>query len=157
MRANGTILINYLSEIKEIIDWYRKCTHRITVAYVCAGVRALLRSLTFFYPIEARSTPQVLDFADENAFKSYLPIHDWGKYGDLKNLNINYHIPSEQELKHALDFVQFYIKQSIENLNQKSTSMHKDERLREMTFIYNIIVGSARMLRRAGNPVSNKL
>jgi proteasome activator subunit 4 len=155
MRANGNILLNYVDQIKDIIDWYRKCTHKLTVAYLCAGVRQFLRSLTFFYATESRSTSQCLDFENENIFKQYLPVRDWGKYGDLNNLNINYHIPNEIELRTAIDFVQFYIQQSIENLNKNSNNMHKDERFRELSFIYNIIVGSARLLRRADSPVNN--
>ena len=154
MRANGNILLNYVDKIKDIIDWYRKSTHKFTVAYLCAGVRQFLRSLTFIYSNELRSTVQSLEFEDENAFKQYLPVRDWGKYGDLNNLNINFHIPSENELKTAIEFVQFYIQQSIDNLRKNSTNMHKDERFKELSLIYNLITGSARLLRRADSPVN---
>ena len=153
MRVEGTILINYVNKIKDIINWYKNCTHKITIAYLCSGVRQFLRSLTFLYPLEIRSTVQSLDFSDENLFKTYLPIRDWGKMGDLLNVNANFHIPNETELRIAIDFVQSYVDLSINRLAEKSTEMHKDERFRVLSFIYNLLVGSARLLRRPNRPI----
>jgi proteasome activator subunit 4 len=122
---------------------------------MCAGTRHLLRSLTFFYALEQQSTTQSLNFTDENLFKAYLPIRDWGKNGDLNNLNVSYHIPNEDELKIAVDFVQTYVQISINYLNDKSNLIHKDDRFRELQFMYNLLVGSARLLKRPNRPIVN--
>ena len=41
-----------------------------------AGVHQFLRSLTFFYATESRSTVNCFDFENEKIFKQYLPVRD---------------------------------------------------------------------------------
>lgn len=154
LRADGTILLNYIEQIKDIINWYMECTHKITIQYLCSAIRHLLRSLTFLYSKESRLTCQNYDFTDINVFKTQLPIRDWGRHGDLNTLNVTFHIPNDNELKTCISIVQTYTNIIMNNLETKGDAIHKDDRYRELQLLYNFIVGSARLLKRAKRPSS---
>ncbi len=154
VKADGTILLDYTSQVEECLIWFKKCKHKQTMQYVCWSIISFLRSLTMYYPTETRSTPQILDFDDPESFKAHLPTRDWGKHGDLHNLNLKFHEPNTAELKYALDFTLRYTNSILDFLKSDNSCLSKDERHMELCLLHGIIVGASRILKRADAPIN---
>ena len=58
-----------------------------------AVLNNLLRSLSTVHPTDYRSIPDTYD----PSLSQYLPIRDWGKPGDIDNLQMKWHVPSAEE------------------------------------------------------------
>jgi len=77
----------------------------------------------------------------------------------LFRLNIDYHIPSVEELTVAIDFTDLELNNSIDfltksillNTDDQLTSTTKEERSRELTYINFVIYGASKLLKRPTN------
>lgn len=83
--------------------------------YLFAGaiLNNLLRSLTTVYPTDYRSVPEGYD----RPLSEYLPIRDWGKPGDMNNLQINWHTPTKDERLLAEKILARYLEENLKKLN----------------------------------------
>ncbi len=85
-------------------------------------------------------------------------VKDWGIYISLSDLSFTYHIPSSQELKLVIRLVENALNQSISFLSKSilheklasNLNVSKEENYRELNFIYHILYGSSRLLKRPG-------
>ena len=86
-------------------------------------------------------------------------MKDWACTGDLFRLNIDYHIPSVEELSIAIDFtdrelnksIDFLTKSILLNTDNQLNNSTKEERTRELTYINFIIYGASKLLKRPTN------
>lgn len=89
-------------------------------------------------------------------FTKHLSVRDWACTGDLLKLNIDYHIPTVDELSIAIQFTDTQLNYSIDFLT-KSVILNdlaltsKEERTSELTFINFIIYGASKLLKRPSN------
>jgi hypothetical protein len=67
---------------------------------------------------------------------------------EFDKLQPQFHIPSAEEVDFSCEFVETFIYQELTLLNDKSSDMSNDERLRSLTLILFIIVGFLRMVPR---------
>jgi hypothetical protein len=67
---------------------------------------------------------------------------------EFDKLQPQFHIPSAEEVDFACEFVETFIYQELTLLNDKSSDMSNDERLRSLTLILFISVGFLRMVPR---------
>jgi hypothetical protein len=67
---------------------------------------------------------------------------------EFDKLQPQFHIPSAEEVDFACDFVETFIYPELTLLNEKSSEISKDERLRSLTLIYFIAIGCLRMVPR---------
>ncbi|CAF4255170.1 unnamed protein product, partial [Adineta steineri] len=63
-------------------------------------------------------------------------------------LQVKFHVPNEDEVDFACEFVETFIYPELELLNEKCSKMSNDERLRSLTIIRFIAIGCFRMVPR---------
>jgi hypothetical protein len=90
--------------------------------------------------------------------KSIIFSKDWGCYGDLFNLKVDFHKPTQIELETAIDFAKAGLEESFKfltesilnnkNENSLSTLSSKEERNRELNYVNHIIYAASRLLKR---------
>ncbi|CAF4303396.1 unnamed protein product [Rotaria sp. Silwood2] len=142
--ARGDTLINYKSMILTI---FHRCIHIIHKdSYESMGKAAknLLKSLTYVYPIDYRLTVENI----EEPFTDFLPIRAWGQHVEYDKINVKFHVPNEEEVDFACEFVETFMYLELQMLNKKCTDMSNDERLRSLTLIHYIAIGCLRMIPR---------
>jgi proteasome activator subunit 4 len=156
LKCDGTIIVNHMERIGNLISWFRESINKETFGFIGNCFRELLLSLTHIYPKETCLVDYSLMYDDEKEFFSkHLPIRDWSRRANIYRLNINYHIPSSQELQCAIDFLTLNLNKSEEFLNKSIlteantlTTSTKEERHREFTYINYLVYGSSRLLKR---------
>ena len=116
----------------------------------------MIASLSNIYPTESSSFNEfTLNDESTDFFKQNLPIRFWGKYVSCKELKINYHIPSSKEIKAVVHLVNTTMNESMNFLNKSilrgSIKSSKEENYRELNFIYHVLYGSSRILKRGSH------
>lgn len=159
MKANGLILVDHIGRINELINWYSGSIHNSSIDCISSCFVNVLSSLTSISSNEFCSVPYDIVYEEKGEkefFTQHFPIRDWGLTADLTNLNVKYHIPSQKEIETALDFIEVFLKKSMKFLSDSvllrneenlSTST-KEERNRELKYIYHIIYGGSSLLKR---------
>jgi hypothetical protein len=61
---------------------------------------------------------------------------------------VKFHIPNNEEVDFACEFVEQFIYLELQILNEKCSKMSNDERLRSLTLIHHIALGCLRMVPR---------
>ena len=61
---------------------------------------------------------------------------------------MEFHVPNEDEVDMACGFVEEFIYPELELLNEKCSKMSNDERLRSLTLVRFLAIGSLRMMPR---------
>ncbi|CAD5119000.1 DgyrCDS7656 [Dimorphilus gyrociliatus] len=105
----------------------------------------LLKALTRIYTNDFRSTPE-----DWNQpIEDYLPIRDWGKPGDLNNLKLVWHIPSEEEKETVVEVLKLFLLPQLakidKHVSQKSI-LEREELLQTVNIISKCISGAGTCL-----------
>ena len=75
-------------------------------------------------------------------------IQAWGQQIPYDRLEPRFHIPNEDEVDFACEFVDVFLYQQIELLNENCSNMFNEERLRSLTLIHAIAIGCLRMAPR---------
>ncbi|RMZ93913.1 proteasome activator complex subunit 4, partial [Brachionus plicatilis] len=157
LKSNGTILLENMHGIREILRIYRPTTNKECISNMTSCYNNLIISLTRIYPIENRSVDYTLAFEDEKEFFSqHLPFRDWGKYISPDELKIKYHIPNVQEISAALDITSSVLNESMSFLKKsflrKNESRDfrstKEDNYRELNYIYHLVYSSSCLLKR---------
>ncbi|CAF1051733.1 unnamed protein product [Rotaria sp. Silwood1] len=144
VHARGDALMIYKPMIMSV---FRQCIHFInknSYETIAHAVEHLLESLTHVYPIDYRLTVENID----EPFVDFLPIRAWGQYVDFDKLQVQFHIPNDDEIDFACEFVNTFIYPELTLLNEKGLKISNDERLRSLTIIQSIAVGCFRMIPR---------
>ncbi|OZJ03795.1 hypothetical protein BZG36_03001 [Bifiguratus adelaidae] len=146
--VSGTDIVRHKDEILGILDKMMTfCKSRR--GYMWAGklLRHILIALTDLYPLECRSaTPS--QWSDP----SYMQQHHlyWGKSCDPQNLEIQWHIPSKEEIDLAFEVIEKYLRLiqrrmqelrdgTLTNLSSKEIS---NEFCRQLVYLRNLLLGS---------------
>jgi proteasome activator subunit 4 len=163
MKANGLIIADHIDRVTQLIRWYKSSVNLNSIDYVSSCFVNVLTSLTNISSIEYCSVSYNIVYEENEEmifFKNHLPIRDWGCNPEKSNLNLKYHIPSLKEIEVSLEFVDIFLKDSIQFLtesvllskNEESlTTSSKEERNRELKYIYHIIYGASSLLKRPSN------
>ncbi|CAF4369000.1 unnamed protein product [Rotaria sp. Silwood2] len=144
VHAPGDALMIYKSMIMSV---FRQCIHFIyknSYETIAHAVEHLLKSLTHVYPIDYRLTVENID----ELFVDFLPIRAWGQYVDFNKLQIQFHIPNEDEIDFACEFVNTFMYPELTSLSENGLKISNDERLRSLTIIQSIAIGCFRMIPR---------
>ena len=165
MKANGAILVAHVDRISELIRWYKSSVNMNAIDYVSSCYVNILTSLTNISSTEFCSVAYDIVYEERDEadfFREHLPIRDWGRNPDKRDLGIKYHIPSVREIEVALDFVHDFLSESVHFLTESVlqntnadlglTSSSKEERNRELKYIYHIVYGASSLLKRPSNP-----
>ncbi|CAF4661195.1 unnamed protein product, partial [Rotaria sp. Silwood2] len=142
--AHGDTLIIYKSMILSIFHRCIHIIHKDSYKAMAKAAKNLLKSLSYVYPIDYRLTVENIT----EPFTDFLPIRAWGQYVEYDKLNVKFHIPNEEEINFACEFVETFMYLELKMLNEKCTKMSNDERLRSLTLIHHIAIGCLRMVPR---------
>ena len=67
---------------------------------------------------------------------------------DYDKLQVKFHIPNEEEVDFACEFIEKFIYLELQMFNEKCSKMSNDERLRSLTLIHYMAIGCLRMIPR---------
>ncbi|CAF0754546.1 unnamed protein product [Rotaria sp. Silwood1] len=144
VRARGDTLVIYKPMILSVFHRCVHIIHKESYEAVANAAKNLLKSLSYVYPIEYRLTVENI----EEPFTDFLPIRAWGQHVEFDKLQVQFHIPNEEEVDFACEFVETFIYPELQLLNETCSKMSNEERLRSLTLIRFIAIGCFRMVPR---------
>lgn len=72
----------------------------------------------------------------------------WGQSIDVDKIQVHFHIPNEDELDFARDFVETFIYPELDLLLQNDAKLSNEERSRSLTMVYHLALGCFRVIPR---------
>lgn len=138
-------MLPYADRLISVLD--RALQLKAREGYLFAGgiLNNLLRSLTTIYPTDFRSVAEGYD----RSLSEYLPIRDWGKPGDLNNLQINWHFPSKEERMVAEKIMERYLEENLKKLNahvDQVNTLSREALQRTLSHTLDCILGAGAVL-----------
>ncbi|KAJ7327828.1 Proteasome activator complex subunit 4 [Desmophyllum pertusum] len=143
VRSSGSLEYKdkLIAAIKSTI--HLKCKEAATLGATL--LEHMLRPLAKIYPMEWRSV--LVDFGTPPT--EHLFIRDWGKPGDLFNLNIQWHIPSEEDKLLAKELLDTFLQPELTRLEKfldESLTLSREERQQCLNIICGCLSGAAILL-----------
>ncbi|KAK6533234.1 hypothetical protein TWF281_007383 [Arthrobotrys megalospora] len=105
----GSALLNYTSELLDITDFMQRRCKGIPAVHVSNLIHHLLLSLTLTY---------TNDFALDEPSENGIGIETWGKVVEPQNLHIKWHVPTENEIRLAVQIFEKLSTNALERLDQ---------------------------------------
>ncbi|XP_011482882.1 proteasome activator complex subunit 4 isoform X2 [Oryzias latipes] len=144
-RVDGHKLLPYRSDLLQILQLtlHLKCKQGYTLA--CNLLHHILRSAALIYPTEYCSVPGGF----HQPVGDYLPIRDWGRPGDLWNLNIQWHVPSVEETSLAFYLLDLILQPELQRLQRFATGeqdMSRDDVLKSLTIVHHCLLGAGSLM-----------
>lgn len=145
MRCPGIYLLPYADRLINVLD--RALQLKAREGYLSAGaiMNNLLKSLTTIYPTDYRSVAEGYD----RPLSEYLPIRDWGKPGDINNLQINWHFPSKEERLVAEKIMERYLEVNLKKLDghvDQVDTLSREALQRTLSHTLDCILGAGAVL-----------
>ncbi|XP_047208464.1 proteasome activator complex subunit 4A isoform X1 [Girardinichthys multiradiatus] len=144
-RVDGDKLIPYRSDLVQILQLtlHLKCKQGYILA--CNLLHHILRSTALIYPTEYCSVPGGF----HQPVCDYLPIKDWGRPGDLWNLDIRWHVPSVEEISLAFYLLDLLLQPELQRLQRFSKGeqeMSRDDVLQSLTIVQHCLLGAGSLM-----------
>ncbi|XP_041866071.1 proteasome activator complex subunit 4A isoform X1 [Melanotaenia boesemani] len=144
-RVDGDKILPYRSELVQILQLtlHLKCKQGYTLA--CNLLHHILRSTALTYPTEYCSVPGGF----HKPVCDYLPIKDWGRPGDLWNLDIRWHVPSVEETSltfYLLDLILQPELQRLQRFAKGEQDMSRDDVLQSLTIVQHCLLGAGSLM-----------
>ncbi|KAJ7987499.1 hypothetical protein DPEC_G00327130 [Dallia pectoralis] len=144
-RVDGDKILSYSSQLVQILQLslHLKCKQGYALA--CNLLHHILRSTALIYPTEYCSVPGGF----QQPTKDYLPIKDWGRPGDLWNLNIQWHVPSMEETRFVFYVLDLILQPELLRLQryaQGSQDMTRDDVLQSLSIVQHCLLGAGSQL-----------
>uniref|UniRef100_A0A8C3LK93 Proteasome activator subunit 4 n=1 Tax=Chrysolophus pictus TaxID=9089 RepID=A0A8C3LK93_CHRPC len=144
-RVDGKKLLPYREQLGKILQRTLHLTCKQGYILSCNLLHHLLRSATLIYPTEYCSVPGGFD----KPLSEYFPIKDWGKPGDLWNLDIQWHVPSSEEINFAFYLLDTFLQPELTKLEHYATGkleMSRDDVQQCLAIVHNCLIGSGNIL-----------
>uniref|UniRef100_A0A8C7ZN05 Proteasome activator complex subunit 4 n=1 Tax=Oryzias sinensis TaxID=183150 RepID=A0A8C7ZN05_9TELE len=140
-RVDGEQLLKYQGDLELIlcVCVRLRCKHAYTLA--CSLLEHTLRSLSLIYPTEYRST--------SGGFNTDLPIRDWGRAGDVANLGVCWHVPSQEEVNFVFQLLSRLLRPELERIRRHVSGvqpMSREELLQSLAIVQHCLLGAGIML-----------
>jgi len=133
IHARGDILINYKTIILEVFHHSIHMINKKTYGIVATAAEHLLQALCQVYSIDFRLTTENID---EQSFRL------WGKSVGFDELQVQFHIPNEEEIDFAWEFINTFIYPALQDLTVSDTK----RQLKSLTIIESIAAGCFQMI-----------
>uniref|UniRef100_A0AAY4C4F7 Proteasome activator subunit 4 n=1 Tax=Denticeps clupeoides TaxID=299321 RepID=A0AAY4C4F7_9TELE len=156
-RVDGDKLLPYSTQLVQILQLtlHLKCKQGYSLA--CNLLYHVQRSSSLIYPIEYYSVPGGFHKAD----KDYLPIKDWGRPGDLWNLDICWHVPNTEErafVFYTLDLLLQPELQKLKSYAEGEQDMSRDDVLQSLSIVQHCLLGAGSLMPPlSGEPVIHSM
>ncbi|PKU42955.1 proteasome activator complex subunit 4 [Limosa lapponica baueri] len=144
-RVDGKKLLPYREQLGKILQRTLHLTCKQGYILSCNLLHHLLRSATLIYPTEYCSVPGGFD----KPLSEYFPIKDWGKPGDLWNLDIQWHVPSSEEINFAFYLLDTFLQPELTKLEHYAIGeleMSRDDVQQCLAIVHNCLIGSGNIL-----------
>nr|XP_015218489.1 PREDICTED: proteasome activator complex subunit 4 isoform X1 [Lepisosteus oculatus] len=144
-RVDGDKLLTYRAELVQILQrtLHLKCKQGYSLS--CNLLHHLLRSIALTYPIEYCSIPGGFD----KPLANYLPIKDWGKPGNLWNLQIQWHVPRAEETTFVFYVLDTLLQPELVRLQRHARGqldMSRDDVLQSLSVVQHCLLGAGSLL-----------
>ncbi|KAF7220060.1 proteasome activator complex subunit 4A isoform X2 [Nothobranchius furzeri] len=144
-RVDGDKLLPYHSGLVQILQLtlHLKCKQGYILA--CNLLHHILRSTALIYPTEYCSVPGGF----LQPVSDYLPIKDWGRPGDLWNLDIQWHVPSVEEISLAFYLLDLILQPELQRLQRFAKGeedMSRDDVLQSLTIVQHCLLGAGSLM-----------
>ncbi|XP_078505604.1 proteasome activator complex subunit 4 isoform X2 [Lissotriton helveticus] len=144
-RVDGEKLLPYREQLVQILSRTLHFTCKQGYILACNLLHHVLRSTTLIYPTEYCSMPGGFD----KPLSEYFPIKDWGKPGDLWNLDIHWHVPSPEEIAFAFHLLDSFLQPELlklERYGNGELEMSRDDVQQCLSIVHNCLIGSGNLL-----------
>ncbi|XP_036402211.1 proteasome activator complex subunit 4A [Megalops cyprinoides] len=144
-RVDGDKLLPYRTQLVQILQLtlHLKCKQGYSLA--CNLLHHVLRSTALTYPTEYCSVPGGF----QRPLQDYLPIKDWGRPGDLWNLQIQWHVPGAEEVAFVFYVLDLLLQPELVRLQryaQGEQGMSRDDVLQSLSIVQHCLLGAGSML-----------
>uniref|UniRef100_A0A4W5P0V8 Proteasome activator subunit 4 n=1 Tax=Hucho hucho TaxID=62062 RepID=A0A4W5P0V8_9TELE len=144
-RVDGDKILPYSTQLVQILQLtlHLKCKQGYTLA--CNLLHHVLRSTALIYPTEYCSVPGGF----QQPTQDYLPINDWGRPGDLWNLNIQWHVPRVEETSFVFYVLDLILQPELLRLQryaQGERDMTRDDVLQSLSIVQHCLLGAGSLL-----------
>ncbi|CAF4106147.1 unnamed protein product [Rotaria magnacalcarata] len=144
VQARGDTLLIYQENIKSVFHRCIRILHKDSYQAIALAIKSLLLSLLNIYSISRSLTRE----NEDDSFVNFLPIRAWGQNVDFDRIQVQYHIPNDEEIDFACDFVNTFMYPELTLLKENFQKISKDERRRSLAIVYSIAVGCLRIVPR---------
>ncbi|CAL8299965.1 unnamed protein product [Merluccius merluccius] len=144
-RVDGDKVLPYRSQLVQILQLTLrlKCKQGYTLA--CNMLHHILRSTALVYPTEYCSMPGGFHRPPGD----HLPIKDWGRPGDLWNLDIQWHVPCVEETSFAFYILDLILQpelQRLQRFSQGEQEMSRDDVLQSLAIVQHCLLGAGSLM-----------
>ncbi|KAM3863185.1 LOW QUALITY PROTEIN: proteasome activator complex subunit 4A [Diretmus argenteus] len=144
-RVDGDKILPYRSQLVQILQLTLQLKCKQGYILACNLLHHILRSSALIYPTEYCSVP--------GGFKQptgdYLPIKDWGRPGDLWNLDIQWHVPCVEETSFAFYVLDLILQPELQRLQryaQGEQDMSRDDVLQSLAIVQHCLLGAGSLM-----------
>ncbi|XP_053094465.1 proteasome activator complex subunit 4B isoform X1 [Pangasianodon hypophthalmus] len=144
-RVDGEKLLPYRTQLVQIMQLTLRLRCKQGYSLACNLLHHVLRSMALTYPTEYCSVPGGFN----RPLSEYLPIKDWGRPGDLWNLQIHWHVASAEEkafIFYILDLLLQPELQRLQRYAQGEQNMSRDDVLQSLSIVQHCLLGAGYML-----------
>ena len=106
----GSDVMKWKQELFDIAAFMQEKCRGIPTVHVSNFIHHLLLNLTLTYTID-------FSIFEPEDLKRGLTTRDWGRYADPQNLHVNWHKPSEEEVRFAIELFKSQVQGAIKALN----------------------------------------
>lgn len=153
-RVDGAKLLLYRTQLVQILQLTLRLRCKQGYSLACNLLHHILRSMALIYPTDYCSVPGGFN----RPLSEYLPIKDWGRPGDLWNLQIQWHVPSAEEKASIFYLLDLLLQPELNRLQryaQGEQEMSRDDVLQSLSIVQHCFLGAGSMLPPLhGNPVT---
>ncbi|KAI1887190.1 hypothetical protein AGOR_G00203600 [Albula goreensis] len=144
-RVDGEKLLPYGAQLVEVLQQTLHVQCKQGYSLACNLLHHVLRSTALTYPTEYCSVPGGF----QRPLQEYLPIKDWGRHGDLRNLQVQWHVPSAEEMEFVFYLLDLLLKPELLRLQRHARGeedMSRDDVLQSLAIVQHCLLGAGSML-----------
>ncbi|XP_032233646.1 proteasome activator complex subunit 4 isoform X2 [Nematostella vectensis] len=145
VRSKGTDILEYRHELVRALKSTIHLKNKEGATMAAKLLENLLRPLSHIYPLEWKSVLE--DFS--KPVTEHLFIRDWGKSGDLDNLDIKWHIPIEEEKLFAKELLDTFLQPEMERVERfmaGDETLSREQLQQSLRIIQSCLSGAAMLL-----------
>eukprot|EP00057_Strongylocentrotus_purpuratus_P019391 XP_011673865.1 PREDICTED: proteasome activator complex subunit 4 isoform X2 [Strongylocentrotus purpuratus] len=150
IRVPSEVVLTYKDTLKKVLKATLHLTSKKGYELSCQLLKHWLRAMCLMYPREYCSIAEGFD----RPLTEYLPIRDWATCGDIHNLGVKWHIPSDDGVACVKELLDIYYKPEIEKLQNyiKGESISREKLLQSLTILFNVLTGAGVLMPKWKRP-----
>ncbi|XP_013404552.1 proteasome activator complex subunit 4 [Lingula anatina] len=140
VRCDGKAFLPFKEDLLHILKKSLHLTSKPGYELARNLLTHLLKALTLIYTVDYRSVTKDWDAP----LAEYLPIRDWAKPGDLDNMGVEWHVPSEEEMEFAKQLLEDCLLPELHKLEQfcNGQKMDRQEVICSLGIVQETISGA---------------